>query len=305
MRRLFTAVASALALVACTATGAEDAPAAQRRFPTSADYGPDVMQRFSFQAGGDFGWRLSGLRTPRPEAPLRVVVVSGTPSWSEYWAPVLAAAPQTWEVIVVDRPGFAQSEPREAVPRIADQALSLSPLLEVGADRRVVLVGQSFGGPIAAWMAAAAPAEARPVGLVLLSAFFGERGRTADRLMALGGVAQPLLPRDLRNAVSEVRGQSSQLSSINAALQALDLPILVVHGGVDSFVPVSAGEALAAKLGARAEWRLIPDGDHFLNACCVPDVLAAIAAVAGPETGAPIARISPSTHPIASRPHLR
>lgn len=305
MRRLITAVMAALAMVACTATAAEDASPAQRRFPTSADYGPDVMQRFSFQAGGGFGWRLSGLRTPRPEAPLRVVVVSGAPSWSEYWAPVLAAAPQAWEVIVVDRPGFAQSEPRQAVPRIADQALALSPLLEVGAGRRVVLVGQSFGGPIAVWMAAAAPAGEKPAGLVLLSAFFGERGRTADRLMALGGVAQPLLPRDLRNAVSEVRSLSGQVSAINAALQTLELPILVLHGGEDSFVPVSAGEALTARLGARAEWRLIPGGDHFLNACCVPDVLSAIASVAGPETEASTVRIGPSMDPIASRPHLR
>lgn len=128
MRHLIAALA-ALALAACTVTPADTT---QPRFPTSADYGPEVMQRFTFQAGGDFGRRISGLRTPHPEAPLRVVVVSGTPSWSEYWAPVLAAAPTDWEVIVVDRPGFAQSEPRSAVPRIADQALALNPCLTPG-----------------------------------------------------------------------------------------------------------------------------------------------------------------------------
>ena len=291
MRKLIAALvpilASALALAACTVTAPDNGPTNapsqnQPRFPTSADYGPEVMERFSFQAGGDFGWRISGLRTPHPEAPLRVVVVSGTPSWSEYWAPVLAAAPTTWEVIVVDRPGFAESEPRTAVPRIADQALALSPLLDAGPGRRVVLVGQSFGGPIASWMAASAPDSARPAGLVLLSAFFGERGRTANRLMALGAVTQPLLPRDLRNAVSEVRGQSRQLPEIYNALDALDLPIVVLHGDADTFVPVESAQAMAARLGDRAQLRLIPEGDHFLNACCVPDVLAAVEAVAGP-----------------------
>ena len=35
-------------------------------------------------------------------------IVTGTPSWSEYWAPTLAGAPENWEVIVADRPGFQQ-----------------------------------------------------------------------------------------------------------------------------------------------------------------------------------------------------
>jgi pimeloyl-ACP methyl ester carboxylesterase len=278
---LIGAFFAALMTSACTVTAAESDA---NRFPTSADYGPSVMERFSFTAGVAEGWQISGLRTLHPDAPYRVVVVSGTPSWSEYWAPVLAAAPATWEMIVVDRPGFAESQPEHAVTRLTDQAAALSPLLHVAPGRHVVLLGQSFGGPIATLMAAGASPEERPLGLVIVSGFFGDRGTTASRLYGLGGALQPLLPRDLRNAVSEVRHQPPQLPSAFAALDSLTIPVIVLHGEDDTFVPPSAAEALATRLGPRGELRMVPKGDHFLNACCVTDVIGAVESLIPTQT---------------------
>ena len=46
--------------------------------------------------------------------------------------------------------------------------------------------------------------------VVLVSPYFGDRGPTARRMLGMGTVVQGLLPRDLRNSISEVRAQSRQ-----------------------------------------------------------------------------------------------
>ena len=136
--------------------------------PTSADYPEDVVHRTWFEAGAGHGWRISALETPRePPAPWKIVVITGAPSWSEYWAPTMAALPADREMIVVDRPGFAASEPLDCVPDIRVQAEALAPLLQPRQGQRILLVGQSYGAAIATLMAEANPRKV--AGVVLLS----------------------------------------------------------------------------------------------------------------------------------------
>ncbi len=270
IRSLFVILVS-VALAGCMS-------AEVQRFPTSADYPAGTMERVAFQAGGH-PWRLSALRTPR-EAPWKVVVITGTPSWSEYWAPTLAALPQRFTMIVADRPGFALSEPAGPVGSISDQAEALAPLLDAAPGQRVILVGQSYGAPIAALMAARHPDRVQA--LVLMSPFFGERGATAQRLTGLGGLVAPVLPRDLKNSMAEVRGQAPQLPAARAALAGLTQPVIVLHGDADTFVPVASARALAAGRGQAPTLMIeTPGGDHFINACCVPALIGALETAAG------------------------
>ena len=112
--------------------------------PTSADYPDSMVRRTSFLAGGGHGWRLSALETPRDKpTPWKIVVVTGAPSWAEYWAPVMAALPADRQMVVVDRPGFAASEPLDCVQDIRIQAEALAPLLDAAPGQKVLLVGQS------------------------------------------------------------------------------------------------------------------------------------------------------------------
>ncbi|MDP3174694.1 MAG: alpha/beta hydrolase [Phenylobacterium sp.] len=234
--------------------------------PTTADYPDSIVRRTSFVAGGGYGWKISAITTPRTTpAPWRIVVITGSPSWSEYWAPVLAALPQDREMIVVDRPGFANSEPLDHVPDIHVQARALAPLLQARPGQRTILVGQSYGAAIATLMAAAEPN--RVASLVLLSGYFGEAGPTARWLLDMGGRALKLIPRDLRNAVLEVTGQPAQLDAVRAALGRLRIPIHVVHGDQDDFAPIEIAERLVAETRARRPARVerVAGGDHFIN----------------------------------------
>lgn len=234
--------------------------------PTSTQYPDSVVRRTNFVAGGPHGWRISALETPRTQpAPWKIVVITGAPSWAEYWAETLAELPTDREMIVVDRPGYAGSEPLHPVTDIRVQAEALAPVLRAAPGQKVLLVGQSYGAAIASIMAEANPRCVN--GLVLLSGFFGDAGPTARWLLDLGGKTLKVIPRDLRNAVIEVKGQKPQLLHAERALSRLKIPIHMIHGDKDDFAPLEVAERLAAETATRRPIRIVrsPGANHFLN----------------------------------------
>src|SRR5258707_6073884 len=214
--------------------------------PTSADYPDHQVRRTSFSAGGGQVWRFSALETRRETpAPWKIVVITGAPSWAEYWAEALAELPQDREMIVVDRPGYAASEPAQPVTDIRVQAQALAPVLQAARGQKVMLVGQSYGAAIASLMADANPGKVDS--LVLLSGFFGEAGPTARWLIDVGSRALKMIPRDLRHAVIEASGQRPQLAYAKQALARLSIPVHMIHGDQDDFAPIEVAERLAAE----------------------------------------------------------
>ncbi len=247
--------------------------------PTSADWPDTVVRRVSFRAGGGHGWRISALATPRAKpAPWKIVVITGAPSWAEYWAPVIAALPAEREMIVVDRPGFAASEPAESVPDIRTQAEALAPLLKASRGQKILLVGQSYGAAIATLMAAAAPR--RVAALALLSSYLGDPGPTARWLVAVGSRFLSVIPRDLRNAVIEVSGQAPQLTLMRRAAAQLRMPVHVIHGEKDDFAPIETAQRFAEELAERtpARFQRVADASHFLTEGSVDVVIGTLEA---------------------------
>jgi pimeloyl-ACP methyl ester carboxylesterase len=234
--------------------------------PTSADYDPDVVRRISFADGVGAGWRLSALATPRSShAPWKIVVITGAPSWAEYWAPVMAALPANREMIVVDRPGYAASEPAEPVTDIRVQARALLPLLDGPRRQKILLVGQSYGASIAALMAEMAPH--RVASLLLLSSYLGEPGPTARWLVDAGSRLAGVIPRDLRNAVAEVSGHAAQMVHMHRALRRLRAPVHMVHGEADDFAPIELARRLAEEARTHRPIRFVATSgaNHFIN----------------------------------------
>jgi pimeloyl-ACP methyl ester carboxylesterase len=230
----------------------------------AADYPEDVIRRVSFAAGDGLPWRISALTTPRrAPAPWKIIVVTGAPSWAEYWAPVMAALPPDREMTVVDRPGYGLSEPGECVGDIRAQAAALAPLLDAPRGQKLLLVGQSYGAAIAALMAARRPRAV--ASLALLSSYLGESGPTARWLVDAGRRLGAIIPRDLRTAVTEVSGQADQMPLMRGALAELRCPAHVIHGDADDFAPFEAAQRFAAEAGRRLAFQAVPGAGHFLN----------------------------------------
>ncbi|HZZ32920.1 MAG TPA: alpha/beta hydrolase, partial [Phenylobacterium sp.] len=247
--------------------------------PTSSDYPDTVVRRTSFTAGGGLGWQISALETPRATpAPWKIVVITGAPSWAEYWAETLAELPADREMIVVDRPGYGVSEPHEPVADIRTQAQALAPLLSARRGQRVMLVGQSYGAAIASLMAESHPGKVES--LVLLSGFFGETGPTSRWLIDVGSKALRIIPRDLRHAVIEASGQKPQLAYAKRALSRISIPVHMIHGDLDDFAPIEAAERLAAETVTRMPINFIrtPGANHFLNDGPADQLIAALEA---------------------------
>jgi pimeloyl-ACP methyl ester carboxylesterase len=259
------------ACVECALTGRVE------HLPTSETYEETSVKRITFPAGGGLGWTLSAITTPRARpAPWKIVVITGAPSWAEYWAPALADLPQDREMVVVDRPGYGASEPTATVCDITLQAAALAPLLKAAPGQKVLLVGQSYGAAIASVMADANPGKVS--GLVLMSGYFGEPGPTARWLMDAGARMLKVLPRDLRNAVREISGQPAQLPHAIRALSRLRLPVHVIHGDRDDFAPIEIAERLVREARTRLPLRFerVEGADHFLNDGPTDALLAAI-----------------------------
>lgn len=259
------------ACIECALTGRTE------HAPTAETYEDSQIRRFTFEAGGGLGWTLSAIATPRQTpAPWKIVVVTGAPSWAEYWAPALADLPADREMVVVDRPGYGASEPAATIGDIALQAEALSPLLQARRGQKVLLVGQSYGAAIASVMAEANPGRVH--GVVLMSGYFGEPGPTARWLVDVGSRMQNVLPRDLRNAVREVSGQPAQLPLARRALSRLRVPVHVIHGDQDDFAPIEIAERLVRDTRTRHPMRFerVEGADHFLNDGPTDALLAAI-----------------------------
>jgi acetyl esterase/lipase len=129
-----------------------------------------------------------------------------------------------------------------------DVAAAIDLLAELDVDRsRVVTIGHSAGGHLAAWAATRENPGVAVTGVVSQAGVLDLR--RAAELNLSDGVARQFLG-----------GQPTALASPIERLP-LGVPALLTHGGRDEIVPVEISEAFAAASGATLI--VEPDEDHF------------------------------------------
>jgi acetyl esterase/lipase len=135
------------------------------------------------------------------------------------------------------------------VPQTLDDVSAAIDLLaELDVDRsRVVTIGHSAGGHLAAWAATRENPRVAVTGVVSQAGVLDLR--RAEELNLSDGVARQFLG-----------GQPSELASPIERLP-LGVPALLTHGGRDDIVPVEISEAFAQASGATLI--VEPDEDHF------------------------------------------
>lgn len=228
-----------------------------------------------------------------------VLLLHGQPGSAEDWAHVIEAVEGHATVLAIDRPGWNGRAPATGLAGNARAALAA--LDRAGAERATV-VGHSFGGAVACWLALehperverlvlAAPAANRACLLQmdrwLAAPLLGDlasaaalaslglalaarplRGRISRELSLEDGylrtVARRLLSPGAWHAfAAEQRTLVRELPRLDTRLGEITAPTTIVAGELDRVVPLQSLRLLARQI-PRAELVMIAGADHLL-----------------------------------------
>jgi pimeloyl-ACP methyl ester carboxylesterase len=259
-----TTGAVALALAACSVPGPDAREADMAKLPRKS-VALDAGYALSYLEGGDTRGRL-------------VVFVHGTPGNARGWSDYLMHAPLGFHYIAVDRPGFGNSGPDEAVVSLPEQAAAVAAVIRAQAAGPAILVGHSLGGPVIAQTAVDTP---ELVGaLVFLAGSLDPAQENVPFVQYIGDTwpVRALLPRAMRNANREIIHLKGELDRLAPRLAQIKVPVEIVHGMKDDLVPFANVAFMKAHLtGARLDADEMPGQNHFLPWNAKAHVLAAIA----------------------------
>jgi pimeloyl-ACP methyl ester carboxylesterase len=169
----------------------------------------------------------------------RVIFVHGTPGEAKDWEAYVAEPVAGSESVAIDRFGFGESIPKEAVTSLHEQALAIEPFLVKQGGRWPILVGHSYGGPVIARAAAEWPD--RIGGIVIVAGALDPGLEKVSFMQRVGEFSfmPGLLPGALRNANRELIPLKGELEELAPLLPTIKVPIIIIHGTKDPLVPFS------------------------------------------------------------------
>jgi pimeloyl-ACP methyl ester carboxylesterase len=180
------------------------------------------------------GRRLSYLQgAEAPQGAPRVLLLHGAPADSSSWSKVLrdrAGALDGLEVLAVDRLGYGNSAPGTE-PSLRAHAASLAPLLAPGA----VLVGHSYGGPVA--LRAAAEFPELVGGVVLVAGACDANMNDAQWARRAADAASFAIPETWAVANRELLALTDENDEMRALLDRITCPVVIIHGEWDPVCP--------------------------------------------------------------------
>ena len=273
MRRL--SVLAGLLLAAC----------GMPKTPSASDVQRDGLKRSSYAVPGTP--LVVSMLSRGPADARRVIFVHGTPGSALAFEHYVARPPAGVEAIAVDRPGFGDTRPGDAVASLKAQAAAIAPLLVERQGKWPILVGHSLGGPIVAQVAADNPGKVG--GLLILAGSFDPELENILTIQRIGEwrLIAGMIPSSLRNANRELIGLKPELAALAPRLAGVRCRVSVVHGTADTNVPYSNAAFLKAHLTGTAGFDLLtlPGVNHFIPWSHEPQIrtaLDALLAAGGP-----------------------
>lgn len=227
---------------------------------TDADAFDASLRRLAVSALPDAP-ALSVLASGQPGG-RRVIFIHGSPGLAEEWAPFLAAVPRGRQYLAPDRPGYGGSGDAP-VTDLQAQADALVVLLGAEPQPDTILVGYSYGGPVALRLAADHPD--RVAGVLLVGAAADPALEEIHPLQEIAALDffQQMLPAELTSANAELMELRGGLDLLARDLAGLQMPVTIVQGTADTLVPAENVDYLRGLLPSPATV-MVEGADHFL-----------------------------------------
>ncbi len=200
---------------------------------------------------------------------LNLVFIHGSPGGAGAWASQFKAPFPEANLYAYDRPGFGLSKPVGDQPHLQGQVDALMALLARATTNRVLLVGHSYGSPIALLAALEHPDQ---IGGVLLIG--GDVDPAQEKPWFVQYVfgwraTSWLLPRALRQCNREMLSARADLRQMQTLFVRLAVPVVMLHGDRDPLVPVENVAWMEQQLRALGKAHqfakiILPGVNHFI-----------------------------------------
>jgi len=175
-----------------------------------------------------------------------------------------------FQVISVDRPGYDKSRfkgRRKAVTSIDIQAVAVHEALRLNrSGKKGIIMGSSYGGPIAAKIAIEHPGEFYHV-LLLAAAIDPDHEKFWwFNKYVHHGPLKWLLPHFFKSATDEKYAHVKELQKLLPFWSKLTVPVTALQGEADHIVsPVNLEFARKVLTGKNATFILLPGVDHLIR----------------------------------------
>jgi pimeloyl-ACP methyl ester carboxylesterase len=150
-------------------------------------------------------------------------------------------------VILIEAPGFGTSAPNERSQTMAGLANTVAKAIKNLGLPRYDLMGTSFGGKLALWLAVQHPEAARALVLVGPAAIRQEQRTTGPFVLYAHPERQPAQVEWPQEVVDAQRALTQRLlgsprdPDLEAQMAELAIPVLVVFGTLDTVMPPELG----------------------------------------------------------------
>lgn len=211
------------------------------------------------------------------------ILIHGSPGTALEWNRLMAELPRNWNILAPYRKGYGAFARDGGETCLAGHAAALIPCMDAegeGTSQKKVVLGHSYGAPVAARLAADYPE--RCSGLILMA---GSLDPYLEEVFAIQRwaahpMAQALLPRALRHANKELMALRGELDALAARLERISCPVHIIHAEDDSLVPYANTAYIRHKCShVPVHMHILKDGGHMLQITRRPELIKILAGI--------------------------